>query len=128
MDFHTLSPETQRELRDLTHKDAKFLAIGARRARDLETERSYPADPIEAVRAARKVAHEDVQVTIDDPASFALNVMEVVSAALNRGNFDDHDASAIVDLLFVAEAGLRTYKRQRDAADDRLRAITHPSK
>jgi len=126
--FKDLPPEAQAMLRDLTVADAKMLAIGAAHAREAERFAGYPTDPTEAMRDARKVANAPVRIETDDPVGLAIDTLEVATAALSRGSFDDHDASALVTLLMVAESALRDHRRNQDEASDRIRAVLFPQK
>lgn len=114
--------------RDLTHENAMWLAIDALRERDASAQASYPADPIEGLRQAREAAHRKVTVETDDPVGLAIDTLEVATAALSRGSFDDHDAGALVTLLHVAWTALRNHRRNMDEANDRVRAILFPQK
>lgn len=126
--FQDLPAAAQDALRDLDHHGATLLAIGAAHARDAERQRSYPRDTVEAVKAARAARAAQVLVEIDSPLDLAIDTLEVACATLSRGSFDDHDAGAMVTLLQLAETALRTFRTNINEADDRLRAITHPSK
>lgn len=128
VNFRDLPQKAQDMLRDLDDHDAALLAIDARRERDLAKERAYPADPIEALRAAQKVARTPVMVEVDDPIGFAISTLEIATVAMDRGGFDDHDAGALVTLLNLVEYALRSHREYQDEANDRIRAITHPQK
>lgn len=123
-----LPAAAQDMLRDLDHHGASLLAIDAHHARDRDRRQSYPVDPIEALRAARKAWRQDVEVRVDDPVGLALDTFEVAIAALSRGAFDDRDASALVTVMSLADQALRQYRANADDAGDRLHALTHPQK
>lgn len=123
-------PVEAREIiaRNLTHENAMWLAIDAINAREAAKHASYPADPLEALREAWKVAKAEIDIQTDDPIGLVIDTLEVATAALDRGSFDDHDAKALITLLHVAENVLRAHRQQQDEATDRIRAILFPQK
>lgn len=128
IEFDTLPAEAKEALRDLDFHDAAMLAIGANTARQASRERAYPAEPMEALAEAHKIALKDIPVPIDDPVGLALDVLAVGSCALGNTDFSDHEQRALVNVMFVAEAALRRWRVQDDEVRARLRAITHPQK
>ena len=124
--FQDLPAAAQDALRDLDHQGAALLAIDAHHVRERERQQTYPTDPVEALRTARTIWRQGVEVRVDDPVGMAVDTLEVSIAALSRGAFDDHDAHALVTLLSLAEQALRRYQRNADDANDRMHAVTHP--
>lgn len=123
-------PQEAREIlaRDLTHENAMFLAIDAVNARESERQATFPADPMEGLREARKVGSAPVKVEFDDPVELALDLLEVAIAALHRKDFDGYDAPRLARVLETAEAALRVYNDKQKEVDDRVRAILFPLK
>lgn len=128
IEFDDLPLEAKEALRDLDFQNAAMLAIDANIARQASNERAYPAEPMEALREAHKIALRDVPVAIDDPVGLALDVLAVSSCAMGNNNFTDHEQKALINVMFLAETALRAWRMQDDEVRARLRAITHPQK